>query len=227
MSASEARWEALARYAWNVSLCEAFYPLLHHLEIVLRNSVNHLGSTSYRYSSFAHIDSWLDADPSLLHQRYGARDVDNAKGKLFGRDRATGALVIPPRPFAEGDLVAALDFGFWTGLFHPYYRGRNAGDRRLWPHGLSSVFPYASPTPTLADASTLLNELRHLRNRIFHHEPIWKRPLAEDQKNILKVIGWISPEISRTLRAMERVSEVLSTDFQRGLRVRIYRETRK
>ncbi|MDQ3604982.1 MAG: hypothetical protein M3418_02150 [Gemmatimonadota bacterium] len=227
LSASEPKWEALARYAWNVSICEAFYPLLHHLEVVLRNSANRLGAASYPYRRTSHIDSWLDADPSPLHPKYGVKDVEKAKVKLFGRERTTGALIPPSRRFAEGDLVAALDFEFWTGLFNTYYRGRNQRNRGLWPHGLATVFPYAPTPPTLSQASSMLNDVRHLRNRIFHHEPIWRRRLADDQTTILTLIGWIAPEVDRTLRSVERVSEVLSEVYRRNLRVRVYWETRR
>jgi hypothetical protein len=227
VSASEPDWEPLARYEWNVAICEAFYPLIHHLEVVLRNSVSRFGSAAYPFARFEHIPSWLDAVPSPLHPGYGARDILKAKQKLFGTDRTTGALLPPARPYKEGDLVAALDFGFWTGLFNPYYRGRSARDKRLWPHGLPVVFPHAVPAPGLAEVSTRLNELRHLRNRVFHHEPVWKRKLAEDRDNIFEVIGWISPEALRVLRSMERVTEVISDDFRRKVRVRVYRESRR
>lgn len=83
------------------------------------------------------------------------------------------------------------------------------------------------PTPGLTAGSTRLNELRHLRNRIFHHEPVWKRNLAADRDNIFEVIGWVSPEALRVLRTIKRVTEVISDDFRRKVRVRVYRESRR
>jgi hypothetical protein len=226
-SAGEARWESLARYAWNVSLCEAFYPLLHHVEVVLRNGLDDLGRTAYPYHRVHRIPSWLDADPSPLNQ-YGQGDVLKAKKNLFGVDRATGRLLAPRRPYLAGDLVAALDFGFWTGLFNKHYFFQNARDRRLWPHGLSSVFPHAPRKLHFGEVSGRLSELRRLRNRVFHHEPIWRRvDLAGDRDGALELLDWMSPEVARTLRATERLTEVMSDDFRRRLRVRIYRETRR
>jgi hypothetical protein len=227
VSASEPRWESVARYAWNVALCEAFYPLLHGLEVVLRNRLNDLGRNAFPYQRFQHIPAWMDADPSPLHQ-HGRRDVLKAKQKLFGTDRATGALLPSVRPLKEGDLVAALDLGFWTGLFGKHYLYQSSGDKRLWPHGFPSVFPYAPATPKLGVVSWRINELRHLRNRVFHHEPIWRRPdLAGDRDSILGLLDWMSPEAARLLRATERLTEVLSNDFRRRLRARIYLETRR
>lgn len=226
-SASEPRWEHLARYSWNVAICEAFYPLLHHLEIVLRNRLDFVGARAFPFRRVHHVQTWLDADPSPLNQ-HGSHDVLRAKQKLFGVDRATGTLLVPTRPFAAGDLVAALDFGFWTGLFNRYYLFQSARDKRLWPHALRDVFPYAHRVPTLGQISGRLNDLRHLRNRIFHHEPIWDRPhLTGERDDILEVISWISPEVARVLRTTERLTEVLSDEFRRKLRITIYREARK
>jgi hypothetical protein len=224
-SASEPRWEYLARYAWNVALCEAFYPALHHVEVVLRNRVYDFGRTAYQYRRVHHIDCWLDADPSHLHP-FGRLEVEKAKKKLFGFDK-NGALRPPSRVYAGGDLVAALDFGFWTGLFSNYYLFQSSPDRRLWPHGLGRVFPNCSGKPPLSRISGRLNEVRHLRNRIFHHEPIWRRNLREDYEKIIELVQWMSPEVARTLRSAERFPHVVSDDYRRRLRVRIYRESRR
>jgi hypothetical protein len=223
-SASEPKWEYLARYAWNVALCEAFYPSLHHLEVVLRNRVYEFGKAACPYQNVHHINCWLDADPPHLHL-YGTLDVEKAKRKLFGVDKA-GALRLPSRTYSGGDLIAALDFGFWTGLFGNFYLFQSSGDRRLWPHGLARVFPHATPTPTLAKVSRRLNELRQLRNRIFHHEPIWRRNLRDDYDNIIELLEWMSPEVARALRPVERLPTVLSDEYRRQLRTHVYRESR-
>ncbi len=224
---TEPRWESLARYARNVAICEAFYPLLHYLEIVLRNRLYELGKVSFRYQRIQHIDCWLDADPSPLHP-FGAADVLRAKQKLFGVDYRTGGLHTTARSFEPGDLVAALDFGFWTGLFSNHYLFQSSRVRRLWPHGLSQVFPHAARPLKLHEIKGRLNTARQLRNRVFHHEPIWRRPdLAGDRDNLIELVTWMSPEVARVLCATERLPEVLSPHFQRRLRIRIYRETRR
>ena len=226
--AAEPRWEALARHAWNVSICESFYPVLHHVEVVLRNRVDAVCQAAYPVTRFHHVLSWLDADPSPLHPEHGAAEVSKAKRKHFGVDPRTGALLVPKRPISGGDLVASLDFGFWTGMFGSYYMFQNRHDRRLWPHHLKDVFPYGPRMTHPSAVSRRLNEIRHLRNRIFHHEPIWRRPdLLADRDNVLELIGWMSPETARALRTLDRVPEVLSDGYRRRLRVRIYRESRR
>jgi hypothetical protein len=224
-SPGEPRWEALARYAWNVALCEAFYPLLHHFEIVLRNQVFAAGQAAYPVERYRDVDCWLDATPSPLHPRYGVSSVEKAKQKLCGTPgRGTGR---SRRTLCPGDLVAALEFGFWTGMFSTFYLWQSGRDQRLWPHRLHAVFPHGPRLTRVQAVSGALNEIRHLRNRIFHHEPVWRRPdLAGERARILEMLAWMSPETARTVRELDRVPRVLSESFRRELRFRIYRESR-
>jgi hypothetical protein len=227
VGAREPQWEQLARYAWNVSICEAFYPLLHHLEVVLRNRLYELGAAEYPVARVRHISTWLDSDPTHL-SAYAAQDVLKAKQKLFGVDYSTGTLLRSTRRFTGGDLVAALDFGFWTGLFNKHYLYQSGRDRRLWPHGLAAVFPHGPKKLALGPISARLHHIRQLRNRLFHHEPIWRRVnLAADRDDIIELLEWMSPDVARVIRGTERLTEVLSPDFRRRLRVRIYRECRR
>jgi hypothetical protein len=219
------RWEEIANYAWNVSLCEAFYPLLHAIEIVLRNSLDAAISARFPPRNYPNVRSWLDSTPSLLSQ-HASTDVLRAKKKLFSFDERTQSFVARGRPIEHGDLVAALDFGFWTGLLHRRYTYQSANDQRLWPHLLGIVFPYApqAALPNVPAASNKFNEVRHFRNRVFHHEPIWKRNLADDRQEILNLIAWMSPEVAKTAAAIDRVHVVLAPEFRRELRVRAYQE---
>jgi hypothetical protein len=224
LAPSEPRWEQLARYAWNVAMSEAFYPLLHHFEVVLRNQVFAAGEAAYPTARYADVRCWLDAVPSPLHPKFGVPGVQKAKQKLFGKGAAAGSA----RSFGPGDLVAALDFGFWTGMFSSYYTWQSARDPRLWPQRLATVFPHGPKLTRVQSVSAELNDIRHLRNRVFHHEPIWRQPdLLQDRERILRLLGWMSPEVARTVRALDRLPEVLSPEFGRRLRIRIYRETRR
>ncbi|WP_420612529.1 hypothetical protein [Candidatus Spongiisocius sp.] len=36
-----------------------------------------------------------------------------------------------------------------------------------------------------------MQRLHFLRNRIAHHEPIYRRNLARDYRQLLEVVGWI------------------------------------
>lgn len=224
----EPRWEALARYAWNVAICEAFYPLLHHLEIALRNSIDHAGQKAYPYTHYDRIDSWLDAVPSPIDRKHGQPAVLEAKKRLIGWDAKAHDFAKPGNYATHGKLVAELSFGFWTGMLSKFYMYQSAKEPRLWPHMLAVAFPHGPNLKHPSQAAREFNEIRKFRNRVFHHEPIWSRPnLGGDRQRILDIISWMSPELARVVGAFDRVNDVLSEEFRRTLRVAVYRESRR
>lgn len=51
--------------------------------------------------------------------------------------------------------------------------------------------------------------IRRLRNRVFHHEPVWHlRDLEEQHQRILETIGWISPAMPEMTRLIDRFDSV-------------------
>jgi hypothetical protein len=73
------------------------------------------------------------------------------------------------------NVVAKTEFSTWQFLLDSEYMGRGL----IWPKYLGKVF--AGPWPStqsnrvLSFAYDLVAALRDFRNRIFHHEPAWKR----------------------------------------------------
>ena len=78
----------------------------------------------------------------------------------------------------------------------------------LWRPAVRRAFPHRSPL-TRKQAHRPLNDLRKLRNRIAHHEPIFVRNLLEDHQRILDVTGWISPGARSWMEGHSRVAELL------------------
>jgi len=185
--------EVLARYLWNTALCEALYPSLHFLEVALRNLVFEAADAAYPPDQAA--ASWLER-PGVLHDAE-ARAVRAARARLLGRGR----------PCEPCRLVAELSFGFWTALFDVRYEQ----DRVLWPRLFAQkIFAHAPRQKRSRKAlSPLLNRVRHLRNRAFHHEPIWHwGDLREHHALALDLLGWMSPELRATVCAMDRFPRV-------------------
>lgn len=89
------------------------------------------------------------------------------------------------------DLMAALNFGFWTSLFRKDYEYKL---RSLLP----KIFPYVTPTSerTRKNISDQLNTIRKFRNRVFHFEPITKYKPEVRYGEIRKTISWLAPEIA-------------------------------
>jgi hypothetical protein len=172
-------WEAVVgRYRWNIALSMSFYPALHLLEVHLRNNL-HRAITGH-YGTHA----WYDVTPGWL-MPYEQRDVSEAKAQLRKRQK---------REDADG-LVPELNFGFWTSLLGTDY------EQKLWPRLLSAAFPHLPRRQrTRANVARRLHRIRFLRNRISHHEPIYKSTnLVQLYDDILEAICWLSPSLPQLL----------------------------
>ena len=55
----------------------------------------------------------------------------------------------------------------------------------------------------------MVETLRHLRNRIAHHEPIFHRHLRADHETLLRIPGWIDPTVAQYVDVHSRLEEVL------------------
>jgi hypothetical protein len=189
--------QKIATYLWNLALCESVYPALNGLEIALRNAVFNAGAQIFSGISTRDVPCWLDASPSLF-------DIDHEQSviaaKLRLRDRG--------RALEPGRLVAELTFGFWTSLFEVRYE-RN---KVLWPHLFGAQLLHPSSPRSMRsrkELSPLLNRVRHLRNRVFHHEPIWHwSNLVQQHSLALDLIGWFSPELRTTIEPGDRFRAV-------------------
>lgn len=168
--------DMLITYLWNVELSQAFYPVLHTLEVSLRNSTHAAASTIYG------TDFWFDKPGILAHREANlvtaARDELKKTGKPQNADR----------------IVAQLMFGFWTGLLNqPYQKFWHTNNLAM----IRATFPRAPRR--YQNRLALLgryNAIRSLRNRVFHFEAIWSHPnLADEHRNILRAIDWISAEM--------------------------------
>lgn len=194
--------DVLARYLWNLALCEASYPALQNLEVTLRNTIHAAISTKYK------TEFWMLADEPLSDRDY--EDVEHSRDAIAQR--------LPQgREPTAGQIVAELDFGFWTSLLSPYY-GYQPKTRQelLWPKLLKPAFPYMTP-PAFRSRENLagrLNHIRKFRNRVFHHEAVWKSSLAHEYAQILEAIGWISPDLQRLTIQISRFPEVLSAGIE-------------
>lgn len=173
-----------ARYLWNTALSESLYPALQGLEIALRNSIHNC--ITIEFGSEDWFDSFLQSSELMI--------LAEVKERLIAQGKALEA----------GQLVASSSFGFWVSLFNSRY------ENVLWPKLLKDVFPYI-PRSSMSrrTLSRRLNRIRWLRNRVFHHEPIWYRgTLLQDHGDILEIIGWISPAMSQMVEVIDRFTQV-------------------
>lgn len=178
---------AVALYLWNMSLRESLYPLLSLSEISLRNQFNRALSQHFGREDWYEIP-WLD--------QQDASKVNDAKNKI----KKQGYDVAP------GRVVAELTFGFWTSLLNVRYERKQI----LWPTMAPLLFASAPrKLRTRKDQSRYASQLRNLRNRIFHYEPIWHWPnLPSIVRESEAWLQWLSPDIARLHGQLERFHSI-------------------
>lgn len=194
--------EMVINYLWNIELNKALYPCLQVLEVSLRNSIHTAATVHYG------TPNWFDQPDVLLEGQ--------VEKIMEAREKLTRAA----RPHTADDIVAALTFGFWVALFNSPYElplPPAPSNRLTWfdarsrPSALfQAAFPSA-PNRVLSRKaiSRRCNKVLWLRNRVFHHEPIWKyASLPQYHTEILEAIGWISPAMHTTIALIDDFSTV-------------------
>lgn len=178
---------AVELYGWNARVSAALMLPAHFAEISTRNAAADVLERLYgpRWPWNPTFEASL---PSA--GRYNPRrDLLNTRGS---------------NP-TTGKVIAELKFVFWQKLF----TARN--DVRLWEPHIGWAFPYASTMPAASLRNRIyqdLDVLRHLRNRLAHHEPVFTRNLLDDLTRTLDLIELRSRRTSDWVRAMEDVTTI-------------------
>lgn len=174
---------ALDLYLWNAQMGEAFHTPIQAVEVALRNRVH--GALVRRFG-----DDWWSS-PHFLNtiNPEGLRDLDLVQSRL----RARHLSVVPSQ------IVAGLSFGFWVNLL----RARFAP--ALWRADFRVVFPNLPEREGRETVHKMSQDILRFRNRISHHEPIFKRDLLSDFASVMMLLGWICPATHDWLRPHCRV----------------------
>jgi hypothetical protein len=90
------------------------------------------------------------------------------------------------RQDSVGKVIPELKFVFWQKMFTGRY------DDRIWNKYLREVLPNTESNRSVTEARQYiyaqLEQVRQLRNRVAHHEPIFARDLARDLATSLALI---------------------------------------
>jgi hypothetical protein len=104
-------------------------------------------------------------------------------------------------------VIADLKFAFWVSMF----TGRH--DRRLWRPYIKLEFPNTpagmSVEAIRARIYAVADEVRQLRNRIAHHEPIFGLDLIAGYEAIEEIIGYRCLDTLTWMRRAEAVTNFL------------------
>lgn len=187
LNAVDGDWEqAIKLYDFNTRIAAAFFESIHHLEVGLRNAVD--DAAVIKFGS-----EWLTPWSPVLKPR-ARRTVALAIGHAGG----------PAAP--RGKVVAELPFGFWWSLLADEY------NRLLWQPALRDACEGQVRRRTL---HAELDDLRRLRNRIAHHEPIHQRNLTADYGRVIDIATRVAAALGRHIATTSRVPGLLATDDAR------------
>lgn len=161
--------KALELYIWNARVSAAFLLPLQLYEVVIRNAVAE--ALVYLYGK--------DWPWSVGFQRSLSKPQRGALMEVLEHPRK--------KPKTTDDVIAAMKFFFWENFFTVRMR------QRLWDAYLFVVFPGLDTNRDIGELvkqiADEIDQIRTLRNRIAHHEPIFKSPLKQDYDLIFGLIN--------------------------------------
>ncbi|WP_321840987.1 Abi family protein [Paraburkholderia bannensis] len=173
--------QALGLYQWNDDLSAALFRTISQVEVVLRNRFHHAMSLRYGAVGGHGTRDWYAHVALGTHSRSKITDVTHYK-------RRHQLLPRVPAPSPD-DVVSRLTFGFWPHLLD---LKNDVHNRPVdWGPILVDVLPghrqrQDTHWAKLKHRDALFARLdlcNELRNRIAHHEPIWKLgPLMDERR---------------------------------------------
>jgi len=176
---------ALALYHWHARVAAACFLTMHHLEVLVRNAID--GELGKEHPDEPLTQTWL-MDFDVLRP-------DAVKQVIVAVERLQKGKAI-----TRGRVIAALSFGFWSGLFGGRYE-------ELWRHRLRHAFPHAKERK---DLSARMDPLRRFRNRLAHHDSILNQPIQERHSQMLELAAFVDPLAGEWLATTSDVQRLLS-----------------
>jgi len=180
--------KALDIYVWNALVSGAFFSALHICEVAIRNAISDAIERK-----FGQHWPW---DPGF----------ERSLGKHWKLELQRARKGIPAG--STGKVVAELKFAFWCNMLTA------SQDQHIWNAHLHAVFPFLPFTLSIAGGRKLLyddmEKLRHFRNRIAHHEPIFTHPLEEHKLRIFRLIHLRCGNTMEWLKQWEIMSAALA-----------------
>jgi hypothetical protein len=185
---------ALALYAWNAQVSAAMLAPLHLCEVVIRNAVSDAITTVYG-PQWPWSPGFIQSLPNPPRgSGYNPRQdlIATSAGKT-----------------STGKVIPELKFVFWQTMFTSRF------DSRLWAPHLRAVMPNLDQAKTVGQLRGLiyaeLEQLRKLRNRIAHHEPIFKRNLSDDFQKIHDLIAFRCPITAAWMIQNQQAQPLIAT----------------
>lgn len=168
--------EAVGLYMWNCRLSACLSTLLSYFEVALRNRIHWSMSGFYSRGTSQSIH-WYDTIWGQLKPET-TKAIDKIR-TIRGPKRVVTPRTPAPSP---DEIVSRVTFGFWPAILAVI-------DQRYADQLLPEIFPShslnANPRSWTVGAArknalAFIYELNEIRNRIAHHEPLWKFSAIKD-----------------------------------------------
>jgi hypothetical protein len=172
-------------YLWHARIAGASLTTLHHFEVALRNAIDRQLGAGEPQTPIER--SWLLDSGTLSPQ-----GIVKARAVLSRLEREG-------YPREHPQIVAALPFSFWKGLFARRYE-------QLWRTHLRHAFPGVGLRREILEPLTNL----HLwRNRIAHHDSLLGQDLERRLEEMIGVANAIDPACGQWLATHTEMTALL------------------
>ncbi len=177
---------AIALYERNTRLAEAFYTPLQAMEVYFRNHLDQRMAAKYGAD-------WMTNNSPPLSPNSTRAIIEAQKGLAHAR--------VKPTP---GAMVAELNFWFWVGLLGPGY------DATIWRATCHHAFRTNGKGMARSVVHGRFNAMRRFRNRVAHHEPIFRDNLAGRHDEIIEAIHWMCRDTAAWAAHHSRLLDALA-----------------
>jgi hypothetical protein len=183
---SENITDALEIYRINILFCEALYPSLQTFEIALRNTIDSALKRNYG-------EDWY-CNGKLILNKYATDEIQKCIIRITKQGKVA----------TTGQIIATLTLGFWKQLFSKEYM------QSIWIQHDRELFPFAkSSERQIKNIRIYLETILRLRNRVFHHEPIWNdKNLISKHEDIYRLLRWINPKVASWIEENDRFVDI-------------------
>jgi hypothetical protein len=188
---------ALALYRWNAQISAALMFPLQMCEVSTRNGI--VGAIERVYGSNWHVSAAFERSlPNPVRHGPGPSGFSPQRELQQARKGMQTA----------GKVVAEIKPAFWVAMLTARHDGR------LWTPWLKAEFSdFTEPAPE--KCRNMLHkefeEVRKLRNRVAHHEPVFSRDLAADYERLKRIVGWRSQLTADWMHREQGVTALLAT----------------
>lgn len=182
---------ALELYLWNANVSGAFFPCLHICEVTIRNAVSEV-LFKLHGNQWPWDNGFINTLPNPKYGYNPRNNLQQARDKLSDVNK----------------VIPELNFVFWQKMFTSRH------DDQLWLPHFRTTFPHADASVAIqalrGEIHNDLEKIRKLRNRIAHHEPIFRRKLNENYEAIIKIIGYRCEDTAQWLSLNQNVVSLLN-----------------